>query len=543
MKNQIYTTRMDGYTADGQGVCRIGGRAVFVSGALDGELWEARIVRVTSGAVWARGEKLLEPSPARAEPDCPVFPRCGGCSLRHMRYDEELKMKLLRVNDALRRIGGSDLTVEEIIPARAEGTRRRKVIFNVGEANGRPVAGFYRSRSHDIVPVDACPAVPGEALSALRTVLDWMERRGVRAYGEAENLDGVRHVYYRSSALTGNSVVTLIVSRSPGAAALEDLRDALRHSCPEMTGLVLNRNTARGNTVLAGEFTTLWGSGDLSEGLCGLRFTLSPRSFFQVNPPQAEKLYETALRYAEIREGTFALDLYCGTGTIGLCMASRGARVIGAEIVPQAVENARRNAEENGLSDRCEFICADASRAAEELRRRELRPEVIVVDPPRKGLAPEVIAAAAGMEPERIVYVSCDPGTLARDIAVFRELGYIAVKGTAVDMFPRTSHVETVCALSKLSEAKHHISVQVDMDELDLTAAESKATYEEIQDWVQEKYGFHVTHLNIAQVKRKHGIIERENYNKPKSSDSMQPGCPAEKSNAIEEALKHFQMI
>ena len=453
MKNRIYTARMEGYTAQGMGVCRIGGRAVFVSGALDGELWEVRIVRVTSGAVWGRGEKLLEPSPARTEPACPVFPRCGGCSLRHMRYDEELKMKLRRVNDALRRIGGSDLCVEEIIPAREDGLRRRKVIFNVGEADGRPVAGFFRARSHDIVPVEVCPAVPGEALSALQTVLAWMERRGVRAYIETDGRDGVRHVYYRSSALTGRSVVTLIVSRSPGAAALEELCDALRQSCPEMTGLVLNRNTARGNTVLAGEFHTLWGNGELSEGLCGLRFTLSPRSFFQVNPPQAERLYETALRYADIREGTLALDLYCGTGTIGLCMASRGARVIGAEIVPEAVENARRNAQENGLSDRCEFICADASKAAEELRRRGLRPEVIVVDPPRKGLTPEVIEAAADMGPERIVYVSCDPGTLARDIALFREKGYIAVRGTAVDMFPRTSHVECACLLSSNNTA------------------------------------------------------------------------------------------
>ena len=224
-------------------------------------------------------------------------------------------------------------------------------------------------------------------------------------------------------------------------------------------------------------------------------------------------------------------------------MAARGAQVIGAEIVPAAVENARRNALDNALADRCEFLCADAGEAAAEFRRRGAAPEVIVVDPPRKGLSVEVIDAAAGMAPERIVYVSCDPGTLARDLAIFAQKGYAAVKATAVDMFPRTSHVETVCLLSKLSEAKHHISVQVDMDELDLTAAESKATYEEIQDWVQEKYGFHVSHLNIAQVKRKHGIIERENYNKPKSPDSKQPRCPEEKVKAIETALRFFQMI
>ena len=343
--------------------------------------------------------------------------------------------------------------------------------------------------------------------------------------------------------MTEKAVVTLIVSKSPGKADLEALSELLRRRCEEVTGLVLNVNTARGNTILAGEFETVWGDDALTESLCGLDFSLSPRSFFQVNPPQAERLYEIALDYADIRPGTPALDLYCGTGTIGLCMAKRGARVIGAEVIGAAVENARENAARNGLSDRCEFLCADAGEAAAELRRRGTAPEVIVVDPPRKGLSAEVIEAAVSMEPERIVYVSCDPATLARDLALFRERDYAALAGTAVDMFPRTSHVETVCALSKLSEAKHHISVQVDMDELDVTAAESKATYEEIQAWVQEKYGFHVTHLNIAQVKRKHGIIERENYNKPKSPDSRQRGCPEDKTKAIEAALRFYQMI
>jgi len=465
-KNQIFTARMEGYTAQGHGVCRIEGRAVFVPGALAGELWDVRILRVTSAAVWGRGERLREPSPHRLEPDCAAYPRCGGCALRHMDYGCELEMKRQRVNDALSRIGRLDFAVSEILGAQGDGFRRRKVIFNVGERDGAVTAGFYRARSHDIVPAEDCPAVPEETLAVRAAVLDWMERRGVPAWDELSGRDGVRHIFYRSSALTGHCVVTLVVSREPSAADLAALRDTLRLRCSGMTGLVLNRNNARGNTVLAGTFRTLWGDAELTEGLCGLRFTLSPRSFFQVNPPQAEKLYEKALEYACIRPDTTALDLYCGTGTIGLCMASRGARVIGAEIVPEAVENARQNAALNALSERCEFICADASRAAEELRRRELRPEVILVDPPRKGLAPEVIDAVAGMAPDRIVYVSCDPGTLARDLAMLRDKGYSPAAGTAVDMFPRTSHIETVVCLSnKNAKPKDYVEIGVDAED------------------------------------------------------------------------------
>lgn len=446
VKNEIVTALMEGYTAEGLGVCRIKGRAVFVPGALDGETWRVRIVRVTASAVWGRGEELLSASPARIAPDCGVYPRCGGCALRHMRYEEELSMKLRRVNDALQRIGKLELTISEILPCPADAVRR-KVIFNVGEKDGRPVAGFYRARTHEIVPFDSCPAVPAEAVTAARTVTEWMAERGVRAMDELSGREGVRHVFFRSSALTGKSVVTLTVSCSPRAEDLAALAESLRSRLSGLSGFVLNVNTSRGNTVLSGAFRTLWGCEILREGLCGLTFSLSPRSFFQVNPPQAEALYRRAMEYADVKKDSLALDLYCGTGTIGLTMASLGARVIGAEIVESAVENARSNALANGLADRCEFICADASLAAETLKNRGLRPEVVVVDPPRKGLAPDVIDAVEAMAPDRVVYVSCDPGTLARDLGLFAKKGYRAEKGTCVDMFPRTAHVETICLL------------------------------------------------------------------------------------------------
>ena len=541
-KNEIYPARITGYTSEGAGVCRIGERAVFVPGTISGEEWDVRIVRSTSAAVWGRGEALRAASPHRAEPDCPVYPRCGGCALRHMDYEEELALKLQRVNDALLRIGKLSFSVSGILPAPEDARQRRKVIFNVAEQNDRPVAGFYRARSHDVVPVPDCPAVPQAALACERTVLDWMEREHIPVYDEAARRDGVRHIFYRSSHLSEQAVLTLTASHSPGEKALGILTDMLRECCPEITGLVLNRNTARGNTVLAGEFDTVWGSDILTEGLCGLTFTLSPRSFFQVNPPQAERLYEAALGFAGITPGMTALDLYCGTGTIGLCMASRGAKVIGAEVIPAAVENARDNAQRNGLSESCEFLCADAGEAAAELARRGIRPQVIVVDPPRRGLDESVISLAVGMAPERIVYVSCDPGTLARDLASFARQGYAPVDGIAVDMFPRTSHVETVCLLSKLN-AKQHIEVEIKMDELDLTAAESKATYDEIKEYVLEKHGLKVSSLYISQVKRKCGLDVGQNYNLSKKEDAKVPQCPPEKEVAIMEALKYFQMI
>ncbi len=448
-KNDLFTARVDGYSSEGAGVCRCEGRAVFVPGAICGEEWEIRIVRVSSSAVYGRGEKLLAASPERMDPDCPHYPRCGGCSLRHMSTAEESAFKLNKINSALSRIGGLDLRVTDLIPAEESLPFRRKVIFNVAESGGRPVAGFYRARSHEVVPLSECAAIPVEALRCCGAVLRWMEAAGVPSYCESSGQEGIRHIYYRSSHADGSAVLTVTSSFLPGNNETDSLIRAVRECSPEVQGIVINHNRARGNTVLSGSFIPVWGKDVLTERLCGLRFELSPPSFFQVNPPQAEKLYDLAMEMAEIREGVRALDLYCGTGTIALCMASRGASVIGAEIIPSSVENARRNAELNGLSSRCDFILADAELAAAELARRGFRPEVVVVDPPRKGLPGDVIASVVSMGPDRIVYVSCDPATLARDLAVFARQGYRPVSAVAVNMFPRTCHVETVTLLSR----------------------------------------------------------------------------------------------
>ena len=306
-------------------------------------------------------------------------------------------------------------------------------------------------------------------------------------------------------------------------------------------GVVLGVNTRPTGAVLGQEYRTLWGADVLTDTLCGLTFRLSVPSFYQVNREMAEVLYRRAVEFAGLTGTETVLDLYCGAGTITQVMARRAARVIGAEIVPEAIEDARANAQRNGVEN-VEFFCGDAAAAAADFARRGLRPDVICVDPPRKGLAPEVVHAAAQMAPKRIVYVSCDPATLARDVKLLAQEGYRAIRAAAVDMFPGTANVETVRLLSKL-KSKEHIEIEVKMDEMDLTSAESKATYEEIREYVLEHTGLKVSHLYIAQVKQKYGIIERENYNKPKSEDARQPQCPLEKERAITEALKHFGML
>ena len=453
MKNQIHTVVIDGYSSEAYGVCRIGGRAVFVPRALAGETWRIRIVKVSASAVYARGEELLIPSPVRIEPDCPFFAKCGGCDCRHMRYDEELRFKQGKVDSALKRIGKQSLTACEIIGSDALDRYRNKGIFAVAELSGRPVSGFFRERSHELIGVDRCLIQNELAERAAKAVTTFMHENSFAAYDEKSGRGSVRHVFCRRAFRTGDAVVCVVSAKGFGDKT-PLLVDALRETCPELSGIVLNVNKNRGNTVLAGDFYTLWGRAEIVDELCGLKYSIAPQAFFQINPPQAEKLYQRAVGYAGA--GDLAFDLYCGAGTISLCLARTFRRVIGAEIVPEAVENAKENAAANGVWN-VEFLCADAGRAAQELAQRALRPDVVVVDPPRKGMDEAAVRAVCSMGPERVVYVSCDPATLARDLRLFTELGYSLREVTAVDMFPRTSHVETVCCL--YHQKKDFISV------------------------------------------------------------------------------------
>ena len=441
-KNSIYETEITGFTSEGAGVCRIGGRAVFVPRALPGERWRVRIVKANRTAAWGRGEELLETSPDRIPPLCPDFGKCGGCAAMHMTYDCELRFKLGRVNDALRRIGGLELRAGTIHGATRQDSYRNKAIYNFAPG---PVCGFYRPRSHDVIQPTRCHLQPETFDRAAQAVLAWMKAQNIPAYDEKTGKGCIRHLFLRESsqALSACIVAAGTVDESVVAA--------LRDACPALTGVFLCINKKPGNVVLTGDLKLLWGWETVTEMLCGARLTLSPLTFFQVNTTQAEVLYTIAGEYAQ-PAGKTVLDLYCGAGSIGLAVARNAARLLGNDIVPSAVENARRNAAQNGVAN-AEYFCGDASAIAQKLAADGLHPDVIITDPPRKGMDEPVLDALAAMAPERIVYVSCDPGTLARDLKRLTERGYAPVRCEAVDMFPRTAHVETVVLLERTAPA------------------------------------------------------------------------------------------
>lgn len=445
MKNEIHRAVITGYSSEGQGVCRIDGRAVFVKGALLGEEIDVRILKATKTAVYGKIESIIIPSEARCEPKCATFRKCGGCATMHMTYEEELRFKKEKVDAAIKRIGGIDKPTDKINGAPETEGYRNKAIYAVSEIDGKPVSGFFRQHTHDVIETERCLIQSEFSDRAAKAVREWMAECRVRAYDEKTGGGNIRHVFSRYAFGTKQGQVT-VVSAKDKLPDTERLIELILQKCPETKSIVLNVNKTKGNTVLAGEFYTLWGEGYIEEILCGLKFRLSPRSFLQINPVQAEKLYDKAIEYAQLTGNETVIDLYCGTGTITLCLARKAGRVIGAEIVDAAIVDAKENAKRNGIEN-AEFICADASEAAKYLKDSGIKPDVLVVDPPRKGLAPDVIDSIAQMNPKRVVYVSCDPSTLARDLKIFAEKGYEMQKGEAFDLFPRTYHVETVCQI------------------------------------------------------------------------------------------------
>ena len=447
-KNAVHTAEITGYTAEGMGVARLEGRVVFVPGTIRGERWTVRLEKVTKNVAWARGVELLEGSPERLEPDCPLAGRCGGCQFRHMTYAEELQAKGQRVADALERVGGVKLELPPVLGAEEPERYRNKVQFPVAQEKRGLAIGYYRPRSHDVLDAPDCLLQPMTVTALRGAVKEWMERYQVPAYGEEDGTGLIRHLYVRTNSR--DQALCCLVVNGTGLPFQQELVDALRRVCPGLVGVVLNFNTRDTNVILGEEYRTLWGRDYLEEELCGLTFRLSVPSFFQINRAQTQRLYQVALDFAGLHGDETVLDLYCGIGTISLALARQAGQVIGAEVVPQAIEDAKQNAARADIQN-AEFFCGDAGAVAQKLANEGVRPRVICVDPPRKGLGPEVPAILASMAPERIVYVSCDPATLARDVKRLGELGYQVQKAQAVDLFPRTCHVETVCLLSKLN--------------------------------------------------------------------------------------------
>ena len=536
-KNQEHTVTIEGYGEGGMGVARIDGRVVFVHGALRGEKCRVLILKTLKSVAFAKVLEVIEPSSERITPDCPYFPRCGGCTYRHIRYEEELRLKKQRVQDNLSRIGGSDVTVEEILGARDTLRYRNKAQYPVSKDGA---VGFYRARTHEVIECEHCLLVKPEADAAAEALREYMQSCRVAGYDEKTGRGLVRHLYVRSNA-AGESLVCVLVNgdKLPKEDRLVAL---LRDACPKCTGIVLGTNTKKGNVILGDRYRTLWGSDRLEDTLCGKTFRLSVPSFYQVNRVQAERLYAKAIEFASLTGQETVLDLYCGAGTITLALSDHAKKVLGAEIVPEAIDDARENAARNGVKN-AEFFCGDASDVAKKLARENLRPDVITVDPPRKGLAADVVESIAEMQPQRVVYVSCDSATMARDVKRLADLGYTAQRACAVDMFPRADHVETVVLLSKGKVDSKKIRVEFSLEDMDMSEFQDGATYPQIKEYVLEHTGLKVSNLYISQIKRKCGIGVGKNYNLPKSEDSRQPQCPPEKEKAIREAFKYFGMI
>ena len=537
-KNDCLSLTAERLGADLEGVCLAEGMPVFVPGLLPGEKASVRIVKAEKRYAFGRMEGVPDPvSKERRETDCPAYPQCGGCSGRHMTYEATLAAKRQQVEDCFRRIAGIDAEVPPVLGADHPYGYRNKTSLPAGGTEDQPVLGFYAPRSHRVISAPSCPNAMAPANELAAAFLDWMKMFHVKPYDENARRGLIRHLVIRVNR-KGESMVTVAANGSSLPHA-QELADALARL--GTVSLWLNENRTGTNVILSGIYHHIYGRETLRDTLFDLCFELSPASFFQVNPLQTEKLYRAALDFAQLEQKDLLCDVYCGAGTITLSMARSCREAIGIEIVPDAVENAKRNADLNGITN-ASFHAGKAEELLPRMVADGLRPDVIVVDPPRKGLDPAVIRAMAQAGPDRLVYVSCNPATLARDAGLLREEGYLVRKVQPVDMFCWTSGIETVCLLSKL-KSTYYIDVDLDLSELDVTQAEAKATYDEIKAYVFEHTGLQVSNLYIAQVKAKHGIIERNCYNKPKTEGNKVPKCPPDKEKAIENALRHFQMI
>mgnify|MGYP000755127231 CR=1 FL=1 len=545
-KNQILTLRIERLSSDGSGVAHSAdGEAVFVPGTAPGDEARVRIVKDCGRYAFGILDELLTPSPDRIPVDCPVAGPCGGCSLRHLDYAAELRAKQESVLDAFRRIGGLEVPVLDILPSPDVDRYRNKVQFPVGiDKNGVPCIGFYAGRTHRIVPCPDCKLQPSVLNEIGNALCAFFAQQVIRPYDEQSGKGLVRHIFLRRGAHSGQIMVCLVCTRAKLPHA-EQLCTALRGQFPAISTILLNVNAKNTNVILGSENHILYGPGYIEDTLCGVPVRLGPLSFYQVNTLAAERLYGVAAQYAQLTPDDTLLDLYCGMGTIGLSMAGQCRELIGVEIVPEAIESAKANAARMGeaVAAKSRFFCADAGQAATQLAAEGLHPDIVMLDPPRKGCDEATLSAVVRMAPRRVVYVSCNPATAARDAAWLENNGYHAEKVQPVDLFPRTKHCECVIALSKGEIDSKKVRVEFSLEGLDTSGLQKGATYPEIKARVLEQTGLRVSSLYISQVKQKCGLEVRENHHKAKSENTKQPQCPPEKEAAIRDALKYFKMI
>ena len=553
-KNDILTVEITDMGVDGEGIGKVDGFTLFVKDALIGDVAEVKVMKAKKQYGYARLMKLLTPSPDRVEPVCSVARTCGGCQIQALSYSKQLEFKKNKVRGNLIRIGGFpeafiDEIMEPIAGMEEPFHYRNKAQYPVGtDKEGNLIAGFYAGRTHQIIPNLDCALGAEINQVVLEKILAFMNQHKLTAYNEETHKGLVRHILIRVGFTTKEIMVCLVINGKQLPYS-EKLAEVLAE-IPGMTSITFSINEENTNVIMGKQIQPVWGQTYITDYIGNVKYQISPLSFYQVNPVQTEVLYGQALEYAGLTGNETVWDVYCGIGTISLFLAQKAKKVYGVEIVPQAIEDARRNAEINGIQN-AEFFVGKAEEVlpmyyaeyAKEHPGESAHADVIMVDPPRKGCEESVLTTMVNMQPERIVYVSCDSATLARDLKYLCGNGYELRKVRAVDMFPHTGHIETVVLLSKGEVDSKKIRVEFSLEDMDMSEFQDGATYPQIKEYVLEHTGLKVSNLYISQIKRKCGIGVGKNYNLPKSEDSRQPQCPPEKEKAIREAFKYFGMI
>ena len=564
-KNDCVELTIEDIGVSGEGIGKVDGYTLFVKDTVIGDVVRVKIMKAKKNYGYARLMDIIKPSKDRVEPACPIARQCGGCQIQAMNYNAQLKYKQKLVKDNLLRISGltegADYEMCEILGMDTPFRYRNKAQYPVGEdKDGNIVMGFYAGHTHSIIacPDDDCMLGHRDNAFILNAVKEWMKEYRVRAYNENIHKGTVRHVLIRTGYHTDEVMVCLVTKKMLRKEAADGLVKAIQKLKLNVASLVVNINKEDTNVILGKECITLYGRPYIEDYIGDIKFQISPLSFYQVNPKQTEVLYNKALEFAGLKGNESVWDMYCGIGTISLFLAKKAGKVYGVEIVPQAIEDAKNNAKINNI-DNAEFFVGKAEEVVPAFYKKQTgvqsdndstdskeydmtRPDVVVVDPPRKGCDKKLLDTIVSMSPDRIVYVSCDSATLARDLKLLVECGYKVEKVQPVDQFGNTVHVETVVLLSQ-QKPDDTIEIDLDLDELDATSAETKATYQEIKDYVLKEFGLKVSNLYISQIKRKCGIEVGENYNLPKTENPKVPQCPKEKEDAIKAALKYFAMI